>query len=90
MPLFETPKTARARVQAALRLCHQLDRSYLHVQTGIDEVTAKLEQMGDTLDELCLKDLGLTEIESRLVTVRDTIQQLTDDYLKEARDGSEQ
>ncbi|MEM7625875.1 MAG: hypothetical protein AAF333_09615 [Planctomycetota bacterium] len=83
MPLFETPTTARARVKAALRLCDQLDRSYLFVQTSIDEITARLEQMYDTLDQLCLQDLGLTEIERQLTSVRDTINKLNDSFEKE-------
>ncbi|MEO0514739.1 MAG: hypothetical protein AAF086_05520 [Planctomycetota bacterium] len=80
MPLFETPTTARARVTAALRLCHQLDRSYLFVQTSIDEVTARLEQMYETLDQLCVQDLGITEIERQLTLVRDTIEKINQSF----------
>lgn len=83
MPLFETPQTARARVKAALRLCHQLDRSYLFVQTSIDEVTAHLEQMYTVLDELCIQDLGLSDVERKLTFVRDTIQKISDSFEKE-------
>lgn len=83
MPLFETPSTARARVQAALRLCDQLDRSHLFVQTSIDAVTTRLKQMSETLDRLCVRDLGLIEIERQLTSVRDTISQLNDSFGKE-------
>ncbi|MEM1353893.1 MAG: hypothetical protein AAGH88_03315 [Planctomycetota bacterium] len=53
------------------------------MQTSIDEVTARLEQMYDTLDELCVQDLGLTEIERQLTSVRDTIQQINESFEKE-------
>lgn len=74
---------SKGRVKAALRLCHQLDRSKLFIQTSIDEITASLGQMSDTLDESCLQDLGLTEIEHQFTSVRDTINQLSNSLDKE-------
>lgn len=86
MPLFETPETARARVRAALRLTSQLDRFCLHLQTGIDDVTSQLEQIDRTLDELRLQDLGLSEIEQRLMAVREGLIRLGDELNPEVDD----
>ncbi|MEM6259414.1 MAG: hypothetical protein AAGI37_14115 [Planctomycetota bacterium] len=50
------------------------------LKTSIDEVTHRLEQVFETLDERRDQDLGLTEIEGQLTSVRDTIQPINKSF----------